>query len=393
MRHAAAPAGAEHDADGSVAVTDQILTRADLQALLADPSPENQAEAARKVAEAWRDGSLDPHAREAAETLFRTIARQAAVTVRAALAEAMKDADTLPHDVAVKLASDVDHVALPVLEASTVLTDEDLAELVGFVSGAGATAIAGRPAVSEKVADALIARGEEESIARLVANPAALLSEQALETVVERHGRSPRVAEPMAGRTGLPARVAARLMAVVAEQLRKHLQGRDAIDSDLLADLILQSRERATLMIAHGVGQDLEAFISDLNRSGRLTPTLIMRALLTGDYLFFETALAMRAGIPASNATLLVRDPGGAGLARLFNVAGMPESQLPLARVALFAAEETELRDAPDAHRQYRSLVIERILTGFGDRVDTASVDYMITKIGRGVPMAAAAAP
>lgn len=374
-------------------MTDQFLTSADLQALLADPSPDNQAEAAAKVARAWREGTLDPQAREAAETLFRTIVRRATVAVRAALAEAMKDADSVPHDIAIKLASDVDHVALPMLEASTVLTDEDLAGLVRMVSVAGMSAIAGRPAISEVVSDALIERGNEAAIARLMGNPTARISEQGLQTAADRHGHSPRVAEPMAGRPGLPARVAARLMSVVAEQLQRHLLGRDAIDPDLLADLILQGRERATLVIAHGVGPDLEAFISDLNRSGRLTPTLIMRALLTGDYLFFETALAIRAGIPAANAAMLVRDPGGSGLTRLFAVAGMPESQLALARVALFAAEETELRDAPDARKLYRSLVIERILTGFGDRVDTASVDYMITKIGYGAPAATVAAP
>lgn len=372
-------------------MTEQILTIADLQALLADPSADNQAAAAAKVARAWREGTLDPHAREAAETLFRTIVRRATVTVRAALAEAMKDADTLPHDIAVKLASDVDHVALPVLEASSVLTDEDLAGLVRIVSAAGMSAIAGRPSVSEAVSDALIERGDEGAIARLMGNPAAAISEAALETAADRHGRSARVAGPMAGRVGLPARVAAKLMSVVAEQLQRHLLGRDAIDPDLLADLILQSRERATLVLAHGVGPDLEGFIADLSRSGRLTPTLVMRALLTGDYLFFETALAIRAGVPAANAATLVRDPGGAGLTKLFAVAGMPESQLALARVALFAAEETELRDAPDARNHYRSLVIERILTGFGDRVDTASVDYMITKIGYRAPAATVA--
>ncbi|MCW0183343.1 DUF2336 domain-containing protein [Zavarzinia sp.] len=374
-------------------MTDQYLTVSDLQALLADPSPEHQAEAAAKVAQAWRQGTLDPMAREAAETLFRTIARRATVAVRAALAEAMKDADTLPHDVAIKLASDVDHVALPILEASSVLTDEDLAGLVGMVSAAGMSVIAGRPALSETVAGALIERGNEAAIARLMGNPTAQISEEALQVAADRHGHSAAVAEPMAGRTGLPARVAARLMSVVAEQLQRHLLGRDAIDPDLLSDLILQGRERATLVLAHGVGPDLEGFISDLNRSGRLTPTLVLRSLLTGDYLFFETALASRAGIPAANAAMLVRDPGGSGLTRLFAVAGMPESQLALARVALFAAEETELRDAPDARNQYRSLVIERILTGFGDRVDTASVDYMITKIGHGSPVASAAAP
>ncbi|MDD3444974.1 MAG: DUF2336 domain-containing protein [Zavarzinia sp.] len=372
-------------------MSEVTLTRGDLEALLADPSPERQAEATGKVAAAWRAGTLEPQARAAAEALFRAIARKAAVTVRATLSAVMKDAEDLPHDIAIKLASDVDHVALPVLEASSVLTDEDLLGLVLETSSAGLSAIAGRTVVSERLSDAVIARGDEGAVARLVRNPGAQLTEAALDRVADDHGRSPRVAEPLAGRGGLPSRVAAKLMAMVAEQLRNHLATRCAISDDQLADLILESRERATLMLPHGAGQDLESFITDLHRAGTLTPTLIMRALLTGDYLFFETALALRAGVPVANASALIADPGGGGIARLFAVAGMPEVQLPLARVALMAAEETELRDAPGARAHYRELVVERILTGFGDRVDTESVDYMITKIGRGAAMAGGA--
>lgn len=364
-------------------MSETALTRLDLQALLADPSPDRQAEVTRLVAAAWRDGTLDPKARLAAEALFRTIAKQAAVAVRAALSATMKDAEDLPHDIAVKLASDVDHVALPMLEASSVLTDEDLLGLVLATSSAGLAAIAGRASLSAHLADAVIERGDVGAVARLVGNPGAALSDASLDRVADRYGAIGNVAEPLAGRGGLPARVAAKLMAIVSDQLHRHLSNRGALDPDLLADLTLQSRERATLMLPHGVGQDLEGFIADLHRAGRLTPTLIMRALLMGDYLFFETALALRASITVDNAASLIRDPGGAGITRLFSVAGMPEAQLPLARVALIAAEETELRDAPGAREHYRELVIERILTGFGDRVDTESVDYMITKIGR----------
>ena len=42
----------------------------------------------------------------------------------------------LPHDVAVRLASDVEAVALPILADSPVLTDADLVALVGKAVGA-----------------------------------------------------------------------------------------------------------------------------------------------------------------------------------------------------------------------------------------------------------------
>ena len=218
-------------------MSETALTRLDLQALLADPSPDRQAEVTRLVAAAWRDGTLDPKARLAAEALFRTIAKQAAVAVRAALSATMKDAEDLPHDIAVKLASDVDHVALPMLEASSVLTDEDLLGLVLATSSAGLAAIAGRASLSAHLADAVIERGDVGAVARLVGNPGAALSDASLDRVADRYGAIGNVAEPLAGRGGLPARVAAKLMAIVSDQLHRHLSNRGALDPDLLADL------------------------------------------------------------------------------------------------------------------------------------------------------------
>lgn len=349
---------------------------------MANPSQAHQAATAAKVAQAWRSGLLDAGARAAAEALFRAVVAKAAVAVRAALADALKDEPSLPHDVALRLARDVDVVALPVLEASTVLTDKDLLALIIEATPAGISAMAGRAQVSAPVADAIANHGDETAVARLVANPGAEIAEPTFDLVLERHGLSDEVAQPLSRRAGLPAGVAEKLVHVVAEQLRRHLLSSDTLPADVTADLILQSRERATLGLAHGAGVNLEDLMDDIARSGRLTPTLILRALLTGDQLFFETALARRAGVSVDSAHLLIHDPGGMGLARLFTAAGMPETQLPLVRVALIAAAETELCDEPGANRRYRELIVERILTGFGDRVDTESVDYMITKIG-----------
>ncbi|RJF80502.1 DUF2336 domain-containing protein [Oleomonas cavernae] len=152
-------------------LADSTVTRSDLEALLADPSPAHQARTAAKVAMAWRSGTLDGAARSAAEELFRAIAAKAVVAVRAALAEALKDEPSLPHEVALRLAHDVDAVALPMLEASVVLTDADLLDLVAEVTPAGISALAGRASVPAPLAEAIAGRGDEAAVARLVANP------------------------------------------------------------------------------------------------------------------------------------------------------------------------------------------------------------------------------
>jgi uncharacterized protein (DUF2336 family) len=98
--------------------------------LLADPSPESRAGAAAKIASDFDSGSLSNDERELAEEIFRLMVKDAEVRVREALAINLKESLTLPHDVAMTLAADVDSVALPVLEFSEVLTAEDLVEIV-----------------------------------------------------------------------------------------------------------------------------------------------------------------------------------------------------------------------------------------------------------------------
>ena len=104
------------------------LSQADVVALLKNPSDENRASAAGKVAETFSTGALSSKERELAEDIFRTMVHDAAVRVRVALSEALQENPDVPHDVAATLARDIDEVALPMIEKSSVLTDEDLIE-------------------------------------------------------------------------------------------------------------------------------------------------------------------------------------------------------------------------------------------------------------------------
>ena len=85
---------------------------------------------AAKVAREFRRGSLTGEERRIAEGIVRAMARDAVLRVRQALAEHLKESNSLPADVARLLANDVEAVAVPVLQYSTVLTDDDLLALV-----------------------------------------------------------------------------------------------------------------------------------------------------------------------------------------------------------------------------------------------------------------------
>ena len=167
----------------------QMLTEADVKRLIADPSGETRAETAAKVASAFETGGLSDAERGLAEQIFRVLARDAEVKVRAALSSHLKASDQLPHDVAMQMAKDVEQVSLPVLEFSKVLSDEDLVAIVRSAGAEKQTAVANRATVSGVVANALIDHGKAPTVvAALAANKGAQLGEKEVNKILERHG-------------------------------------------------------------------------------------------------------------------------------------------------------------------------------------------------------------
>src|SRR5262249_17696469 len=128
------------------------LNQQDVQRLMSDSSPEVRAETAGKVASAFERGSLSTAERAIAEQIFRLMIRDAEVRVRTALSQRLKTSAELPHDVALALARDVEAVAIPMLESSAVLTDDDLVQIIGVQTFAAKAAIARRTTVSAPVA-------------------------------------------------------------------------------------------------------------------------------------------------------------------------------------------------------------------------------------------------
>lgn len=145
-------------------MADKKLTQDDVSRLLSNPSTDTRVETATKIAGDFNAGDLSDNERQLAEEIFRVMVKDAEVRVREALALNLKESSGIPHDVAVSLAKDVEQVALPVLQFSDVLTDNDLIEIINSHSAEKQTAIAKRKNVSEDVSDVLVEAGNEEAV-------------------------------------------------------------------------------------------------------------------------------------------------------------------------------------------------------------------------------------
>ena len=356
------------------------LSQEDVAALLSDvAAPEAAAERlGSKVAE----GTLTAAERQAAEQVLRVMLDGAAVQVRKVLAETLKDSHFLPHDIAVALANDVESVAIPVLQFSEVLSDEDLIAVVRAGAPSKQIAIAGRAEVSTELAGALIQTDNNLAVATLVGNMGARLDEALIERAATRFGSDERVTQQLAKRPNLPVSVAERLVHFTLESLRAYIARRTDMPEAVITQIVLKTREQVTvdLRSAHFPAEEALELVQHLHAARRLTPSLILRALCVGDIGLFEAAMSELAGIAVHNARLLIHDAGQLGFKSLYDRTGLPQNYFPAFRVATQVAHETALDGSEFDRARFRRQMIERILTQF-EEMGADDLDYLLIRL------------
>ncbi|NNG05094.1 MAG: DUF2336 domain-containing protein [Inquilinus sp.] len=358
------------------------LTPEDVSKLLTDKSADARAEMVAKLAGDLDSNALTEQERQIAGDIVRKMAADAAVLVREAVARNLKSSRNLPHDVALSLANDVDQVALPVLEFSTVLEDGELAELLERAPECKQVAVARRETVSEALSQALVEHGSQSAVETLVGNAGARIDEKSFERALDRFGESETLQENIVKRETLPLTISERLVTMVSEQLQDYLVANHDLAPDTASDLILRARERATVSLVTDASddKDVEKLARQLNAHGRLTASMILRSLCMGDLAFFEAALAELGGVPLLNARLLVHDEGGLGLKRLYEKAKLPASLFAAFRTAVDVNRQTDFRSADYDRETYSRIMIERILTQY-DGMGAEDSDFLLRKL------------
>ncbi len=362
------------------------LTQKDVDRLISDRSPHARAQTSAKIAAQFDAHELSAAERKLAEDIFRMVVKATEVRVREALSVHLKSTPDLPHDVALALAKDVDSVALPMLKFSEVLTDEDLIEIVRGQSPAKQVAVAQRSKVSYKVSDALVDTGDENVVAHLVGNEGAQITEKSLDRVIAAHESSPAVADSLARRVNLPPAISERVVAAIAANLRNYLMSRQDVSPEVVSNLILQTRERATVTLLDYGSSDaqLDHLIEQLYRQERLTPSLMLRALCVGDLDFFERSMARITGLPLQNVRVLIHDKGMLGLEPLYLRAELPKVLYPAFRAAIQMVVETDYDGGANDRPRYVERLLQRMLTQFEDpsqRIAKDDIEYLMIKL------------
>lgn len=364
------------------------LSAKDVGRLLTDPSAEVRAETAAKVANEFGVGGLSKNEREIAQEIFRVMAKDIEILVREALSQSLKEIPDVSSDVARILAEDEnDSVALPILEFSKALTEHDLVEIIAVCKPTRDVAVARRENVPAKVSDAIVEKGNEDAVVALVSNKTAQIEEKTFNKVVDKFGKSERVQEPLVKREKLPLTIAERLVATVSDSLKQYLVTHHELSPEVASDLLLESRERAVVRLLRDDDNhpDVTDLVLQMDVNGRLTASIILRALCTGDLNFFEAAIAHKARVALQNARVLIHDEGDLGMRALYEKTSLPKRLYPAFQSAVGIAKLSEA-ERTDKGPDWRSrLIMERVLTQFENVVecDSEDVDYLLGRLAR----------
>ncbi|MGE0748334.1 MAG: DUF2336 domain-containing protein [Rhodospirillales bacterium] len=238
--------------------------------------------------------------------ILETLARDALPRVRRILSDSLKEVTNAPESVIHRLAHDADvDVAAPILEHSPLLGDEVLIEIInsGAVQGA-LQAIARRRGIGADVAEAIVARDDETSIATLLTNRSAQIREETLDLLVERAADRPSWHGPLVARPQLSPRATRRLCTFVADSLVERLLQRNDLDAET-AQAVQASirtrlaREQAAIEPSDEDGptgsEAAMARAMAMVKSGDLDDETISDAITAGNRIFAMAGLAARA--------------------------------------------------------------------------------------------------
>ena len=310
-----------------------------------------RAEATGALARAYLYSDLSPDDLAAAEGAMLMLLDDASPLVRRALADALAASPSAPPAIVLALAADQPQIAAPVLALSPLFVDADLVDAVATGNDAVQAAIASRAALPRPVAAAIAEVGTAEACLVLVGK-----SRRRHRAVLDRSDRralrpsggDSRAAAGARGYCGGDAADAGRQTVGDAGRLRRRAR-------------MARCRSRPAHRPRGLREGDGDARRGDAERrrcgrwsvicasSGQLTAGLILRALLSGNVVLFEEALAELTDMPVERVSSLVHDSGNAGLRALFEPGQMPPSTYPAFKEAIEAMREGGPRSASRA--------------------------------------------
>ncbi len=320
-----------------------MIVRQFLQWVRHAPAGE-RAEATSALARAYLHSDLSPDDLAAAEGAMIMLLDDPSPMVRRALSEVFASSQKAPPVVVHALAADQPDVALPVLARSPLLESDDLVDLIATAHSDAQVAISGRVLLPRPVAAAIAEVGCAEACLALLENPDATIPPFSVRRIVERFGHLAPIRENLLDHDDLPMSMRQALLSKLSQTLAGFVSAREWLGPEHAEYAAREACEKATVALAAETPyEEVGALVQHLRETEQLTAGMMLRALLSGNVVLVEEALAELSGLPIDRVIGHIHDKTISGFHALYRKAGLPDAAYPAFREAIAAMRQGAL--------------------------------------------------
>ena len=363
------------------------VSKATIRQALQGQTAETRANAVQKIGRNIRVLELNDSERVFASKLMERICSDVSALVRRALSVTLQSSQNLPRHIALALIEDIDSIAVPILASSPVLTDDDLVDVLKSKAADKIRAIAQRKTLSIHISKAIVSFGDSVATARLAANDGALISSETAVMIANLHADDDLIREAALSRHDMPPAVIAKLIERSADKIDANLKTYPGMTDERAALVARDTRERAqSYVIGEGWPEDrLREYARSLDKSGKLTPRMILRSAGRGDLRFVTAALSILAGQSLEKTRLMILSSSGLGakavaLRARFTV---PQIEMLTACIQTYLSVERENKALSPA--KFQQYVAERLISlelDFPDEINADLLDIIDAHTG-----------
>ncbi len=289
------------------------------------------------------------------DEILTALAEQTAQDARQELSHRFANTPLAPRGLVLKLAQDAIEVAGPMLSKSSVLSEDDLVSIAEEGCQDHLKAMSKREAVSERLSDTIVRRGDDETVATLISNEGAQISRETFETVSERAETSEILQAPLVKRTDTPNDILADMMLTVRNHLRDLIMDRfDGVDPAIIDQAMAVSKARLAARIQNDKQvEEARKFIAAMAMRKKLDGGLLARLLREGETVKFHVGFAEMTGVDYTAAKRAIEQESIDPLALICRSAGFDKALFVTLAVLRHSHSEDAFRDARELGELY----------------------------------------
>ena len=268
--------------------------------------------------------------RKTVENVARVLAQDISEQVRSVLAYELRQCKKLSRDLAHKIATDIEQVSGPFLQATMVFTEDELASLIPDLADKLRAWVAKRTDLTETLIDVLVREGAETSLSALLRNDMITLPERACAQLIKKHGHNRRLMDHMGARRDLALVIAQQVIDKVSDHFKSLLVKHYLIEPAVAEEIADASAYEVMWQQIEGASTaQVHAFVLDLKVSRRLTHQTILEMASRGSMTFLESSLALQTGLTIDSVKEKLTLSNPPEFVKLMKKAAVPDTLAP----------------------------------------------------------------